>query len=226
MNRTGVGVAVLLAIGVVVALLIALWPDADTSLPETPSPTSSAHESAAPVPSATALTGAVIYHPPVVANASPTATPLPVSATDPTSWAKMSRKDFGCMLERDFGFRDHLWNCSSDEPPTGDPCRDVENFYRGPQIPAEFGSKVSPLVDRVELHWEHGNLQEIDVTFRPNVGDREIQQAFALPSTMRIARENVQSSELRELNATQRQLVIKGFERNQDVNCGDGRQPD
>lgn len=213
----------LVTLGVIVALLIALWPEADTSVEASPTATPALRQSVEPSPSPTLA--AVIFHPPP-ASVAATPSPTAASASDPTSWAKMSRKDFGCMLERDLGYRDRLWNCTTDEPPTGDPCRDVENYYRGPQIPPEFGSKVSPLVDRVELHWEHGNLQEIDITFRANVGDREIEEAFSLPSSLRIARENVQSSELRDVGADQRQLVIKGFERNEDLNCGDGRQPD
>lgn len=231
MNRTAAGVVVILGIGVIAALAIALWPDAEDASP-TPTPirahATGAPSDATPLVAATAATdAAATFVPP---SPSPVESPSAgLAIADPLSWPRASRRDFGCMLEKQAGYHDRLWSCSSpEEVPLGDPCDDRENYYRGPQLEDDVIAKISPLLTHVSLQWEHGQLQGATFDFKPGVSDEQIRAAFSISGTGRTGRDNVMSADVQDCAADYKCLVLQGFDHEGagDVDCGDGRQPD
>ena len=165
--------------------------------------------------------------PPPRATRSPRSpTPAPVTSVagdlaDPFAWPRLSRRDLGCLIES-AGGRDPKWDCNSPEESGGDPCAAdrMEDFYRGPQIPSSIAARVSPLVDEVEIHWEHGKVQEIDLQIHSGVDEAAVRDALLPPG----AEARVATTEIQLRGAT-RHLLLRAFERG-SLECGDGRRPD
>lgn len=183
-----------------------------------------------PAPSATDTPLADESAPPqdvasIAESPSPTPASPAIAIGEPLAWAKSTRRDFGCMLERDTGYKDPLWGCDSDEKLLDHPCDEVEGYWRGPQFPPELVGRVNPLLRSIELHWEHRQLQEIDLIFRPGVDDGQIKDAYDLPATLRVPLDQVQSLDITECVPGSHCLIVKGFDHG-DIDCGDGRRPD
>jgi hypothetical protein len=90
--------------------------------------------------------------------------------------------EFGCFLEKVFGTRDPCFNCSlKGYVNRGDPCRNTRAYHEGPAFPRAQASKVHPLVSEIHLAWEHGDLQEVQVTLTRRLSEPEARKAFALP---------------------------------------------
>jgi hypothetical protein len=209
-------VRALLALAALLILIAIVWFAWPESPPELPVHTAIQDHTVEPVDS---------EPPPAsLATASPAESPA-VSLSAPLAWPQATRRDLGCMLERETGYKDGVWNCDSDEQPLGDPCADLEGFYRGPQLPAEYAAKISPLLESVNFHWERRRLQEVDFIFKKGVEEQQILDAFSLPRTLKTGLGNVTSVDLQDCVPGSKCLVVQGFDPG-DVNCGDGRQPD
>lgn len=144
------------------------------------------------------------------------------SFNDPLSWAPITRRQLGCALEHR-GHRDPTWNCTSKEGPAGDPCKQTEAYYAGPSFPDSLVASVSPLVARIDLHWEHGDLQEANLQLKPGVTTTAIEAAFHLAGAeLNQPRPAVMSSSIQACAKNANCLVLQNFDHMGagDVDCG------
>jgi hypothetical protein len=113
------------------------------------------------------------------------------------------------MLER-AGHRDPTYHCTAPKPPPGDPCHDTTAYYAGPAFPDALVPHIGFGVTRVELHWEHGDLRQVDFHFDPSIDEKAIAAAFDVPSIPHRHR-NVMSVTL-SCGKKQPCLVVQGFD--------------
>ena len=107
---------------------------------------------------------------------------LPPPSIQISTWPRMSSQDFGCYLEKTFGYRDKHFNCSLKHYENkGDPCKNTDAYYEGPAFPNSLAAKVHPLATYVELEWEHGDLQRVTVTLKGRWNESSVRKAFQLP---------------------------------------------
>ncbi|RQS76869.1 hypothetical protein DID96_00915 [Burkholderia sp. Bp8963] len=120
---------------------------------------------------------------PLLAVANPAAgTTLSRPAIDVRAWPRMSAPKFGCYLETTLGYRDKRFNCALKHyKNTGDACKNTGSYYEGPAFPDRLAASVHPLATKVELDWEHGDLQMVTVTLKGTWNEAEVRNAFGLP---------------------------------------------
>lgn len=108
------------------------------------------------------------------------------------TWARKSPVEIGCMFEKEFSYRDRVFNCNNiNYVNNGDPCKNTEEYNEGILFPVEFASKVNPLIKDIALKFEHGSLQELSITFKDSLLKDRIQQLFILPTTQSAFPDNV-----------------------------------
>lgn len=101
------------------------------------------------------------------------AAPAPAAKLDVAAWVRMRPSEFGCWMERSFGYRDPDYGCAAPaRPAVSDPCQD--GFDDGPSVPAEVARRIHPLLREVDLAWERGALQSARFLFDPGVADGEL----------------------------------------------------
>jgi hypothetical protein len=140
------------------------------------------------------------------------------------AWPRMRADAFGCMLERQFGFRDPKFNCSlTGYVNKGDPCRNTTAYYEGPSLPDAVARKVSPDVGSISLSWEGGALQEVTVTFQKVLPEAQARKALGLPPSGAPLPANVQSVDVQRCAKDASCLLLTGFDHqgSGDVDCGD-----
>jgi hypothetical protein len=99
------------------------------------------------------------------------------------SWAGKSPVEIGCMLETEFSFKDSVFNCAyKNYINKGDPCKKTKEYYEGINFPEHLVAKVHPSVKEMDLKFEHGQLQEITITFKDSLLKDKIRQLFNLPA--------------------------------------------
>ncbi|MBE2969135.1 hypothetical protein IMT09_13610 [Burkholderia cepacia] len=120
---------------------------------------------------------------PLLAAANPSSgTPLPKSSVDVRAWPRMASPKFGCYVETTFGYRDKRFNCALKKyRNTGDACGNTKAYYEGPVFPDRLAASVHPLATKVELDWEHGDLQMVTVTLKGTWNEADVRKAFGLP---------------------------------------------
>ena len=92
---------------------------------------------------------------------------LPPPLLDVRTWPRMSVGAFGCYLEKSLGHRDPRFNCALKHYQNkGDPCKNTEAYYEGPDFPVSLALHVHPLATDVKLDWEHGELQSVTITLK------------------------------------------------------------
>ncbi len=98
-------------------------------------------------------------------------------AAELLTWPRMRAPAFGCMLETQFGVIDPVFNCSTlgEEHETGDPCKNTIAYYSGIELPADFGPRVHPSIEFLELSWEHGELQNLTIHFGKAMTDSDVE---------------------------------------------------
>lgn len=107
---------------------------------------------------------------------------LPQPNIDITKWPRMTSKDFGCYMEKTFGYRDKRFNCSLKRSENkGDPCHNAETYYEGPEFPSSLIAKVHPLANDITLEWEHGELRAVSLHLKGAWNEAEVRKAFHLP---------------------------------------------
>ena len=158
----------------------------------------------------------------VVAGTGPSpAGDAPTGLSSALQWPRMRATDFGCMLERRFGVQDAVYGCGRDFAAIdwGDTCTDPDRYYAGPGFPRQFASRLDPAIDRIELSWEHGELQYVAIVFRPGTTRERIESAFgakpgALPA-------NVQHMDIQDVGKGILSLGLTGFDHMGagDVDC-------
>jgi hypothetical protein len=144
---------------------------------------------------------------------------IPSPSHDVLAWPRMSVRDFGCFLEETFDFKDPKFNCSlKNYKPNGDPCAD--GYYEGFEFPDELARKVHPLLDNIELTWEHGELQSISLSFKQKIDADVLRRAFHVPEETSYPK-NVLDVDVQDCSRDGVCLLIQGFEHvgAADVEC-------
>jgi hypothetical protein len=87
--------------------------------------------------------------------------------TDLLSWPRRRADVFGCFLEQVFGHRDRRFNCSrKGYVNEGDPCKKTKAYYEGPVFPKSKAKEVHPLLNTIDLEWEHGELRAVTLVLQ------------------------------------------------------------
>ncbi|MDN7438679.1 hypothetical protein QZM64_05860 [Burkholderia cepacia] len=120
---------------------------------------------------------------PLLAAANPSSgMPFPKPSVDVRAWPRMTSPKFGCYVETTFGYRDKRFNCALKKyRNTGDACGNTKAYYEGPVFPDRLAASVHPLATKVELDWEHGDLQMVTVTLKGTWNEADVRKAFGLP---------------------------------------------
>ncbi|VWB33108.1 hypothetical protein BLA14095_01307 [Burkholderia lata] len=120
---------------------------------------------------------------PLLAAANPSSgTPLPKPNVDVRAWPRTTSPTFGCYVETTFGYRDKRFNCALKKyRNTGDACKNTKAYYEGPVFPDRLAASVHPLATKVELDWEHGDLQMVTITLKGTWNEADVRRAFGLP---------------------------------------------
>lgn len=143
------------------------------------------------------------------------------------TWSRMSVSDFGCYMEKTFGYRDKRFNCAlKGYKNQGDPCKNTDAYYEGPAFPKALLAKVHPLATDIDLSWEHGELQAIGITLKGEFTERETRQAFKLPASETTpGPENVMSTDIQGRHTGSTIISIQGFDHMGagDVECDDDK---
>ncbi|MCU9955672.1 hypothetical protein OEJ37_20135 [Burkholderia sp. BKH01] len=120
---------------------------------------------------------------PLLATANPsTDATLTKPTVDVRAWPRMTSPKFGCYVETTFDYRDKRFNCALKKyRNTGDACKNTTAYYEGPAFPDRLAARVHPLAMKVELDWEHGDLQMVTVTLKGTWNEADVRKAFGLP---------------------------------------------
>jgi len=149
-------------------------------------------------------------------------TPRRLSRSDITSWPRASAPEFGCFLEKVFGAKDRRFNCSlKGYVNRGDPCSNTKAYYEGPAFPRRKAGEVHPLADDIRLAWEHGELQEIQVTLARRLTDEEARKAFRLPAPGKLPAHLTRIS-VQQCSKKATCILVEGFDHMGagEVDCG------
>ena len=134
---------------------------------------------------------------------------------DALQWPRMKADAFGCFIERTLGYRDSKFNCElKNYMNHGDPCRNTIEYYEGPSFPRDKLTNVHPTIEGMELFWEHGMLQRIEIVFRQQVSEEMARKMILLlPDKKNHPMPNVRSFQFYTQPVTgQVSLSIVGFE--------------
>jgi len=132
-------------------------------------------------------------------------------SVDILTWFKMNPAQFGCYLEKNFGFRDKKWNCGVGAfKPSGDPCKNAGPYYAGPSFPQKLTKKFHQHVANVSLAWEYGALQAISLEFDRHVADADARAWFGLPTQG--APPEFESVDTQECSNKASCLIVQKFE--------------
>lgn len=162
----------------------------------------------------------------VVFAALPAKNPFIIKLVPPelATWPRMKATDFGCMLEKRFGIQDKTYGCAADfdRMDWGDACLGATTNYNvGPALPLSVAKSLPSPISEVDLEWEHGELQDLSVTFDRKVSAREVEAMFGLridgPKP-----ENVMSVDLQDCAQGKSCLTLQGFDHMgaADFECG------
>ncbi len=135
------------------------------------------------------------------------------------TWMRKSPVEIGCMLENELAFRDSIFNCAyEDYINNGDPCKNTDTYYEGPQFPDSLVSKIHSSITNISLSFEHGNLQELDISLKDSMLITDLKTIFNLPDSLP---ENVMSINYGENPKYTKSLALIGFEHmgEGDVDC-------
>jgi hypothetical protein len=130
------------------------------------------------------------------------------------AWPKSEVRAFGCFLEKTFKHRDSKFNCSLKEyKNAGDPCKNTQALYEGPQFPENKAKDVDPLFTSIRLNWEHGELQAMTIQLKTQLSEDETKKRFHLP----------ESASVQECRKNTTCIVLTSFDHMGagDVDCGE-----
>jgi hypothetical protein len=139
------------------------------------------------------------------------------------TWPRMPVEQFGCYLEKSFGHRDARFNCSLENYENqGDPCKNTEAFYEGPEFPQALAAEVNPLATDVDLAWEQGQLQQVTITLKGRLTEEQARRALDLPDAdSHDTPENVMYIDVQYPDAASTAVSLTGFDHMGagDVDC-------
>jgi hypothetical protein len=97
-----------------------------------------------------------------------------------TSWPDQPVEKFACTLEKIFSYKDPGFTCGiklmKDDPSNEDPL-----YYTGPAFPKEKIPMVHPLIEDIEIGYEHGEIRTVRVVLKNKLTVQSIQRIFELP---------------------------------------------
>ena len=136
--------------------------------------------------------------------------------TDFTTWPKANVVKFGCFLEKEFGHKDKKFNCGlKDHVNNGDPCKNVEAYYAGPEFPLALVDKVNDKIESITLAWEDDRLQNVSVVLKSRYSEKKARKLFKLP--------NNSYTSVSNCGKNNTCISIQGFDHmgSGDVECGE-----
>lgn len=134
----------------------------------------------------------------------------PLSKRNILTWPRATAPELGCLLEKAFATKDRRFNCSlKGYVNRGDPCKRVKIYHEGPAFPQAKAREVNALAREIHLAWEHGDLQEVQVTLVKRLTEEEVRKAFALPKKLppHITRISIQ-----QCSKVATCLLVQGFD--------------
>ena len=146
-----------------------------------------------------------------------------LSKTDVLTWPRARADAFGCFLEKSFAIRDPRFNCAlKGYVNNGDPCKNVDAYVEGPKFPDGEARLIDPSVASVELTWEHGELQSVELTLKKAAPEARVRRLFQLPAKGAPSRANVMSVDVQQCGKDATCLAVQGFDHMGagDVDCG------
>jgi hypothetical protein len=127
-----------------------------------------------------------------------------------SAWPRTSVSNFGCFLEKKFGYKDAKFNCSLKKyEVTGDPCK--KKYYEGVAFPQMLAPRIHPLVKYIGLEWEHGELQSLTLEFTEKIDAQFVKKAFGL-DLERIHVKNIMSAGIQDCTQGGACLIVLGFD--------------
>lgn len=133
--------------------------------------------------------------------------------SDFTTWPRADVKEFGCFVEKEFGYKDKKFNCNLGQYVNkGDPCNNTIEYYEGPKFPKELAEKVNAKIDSIDLSWEHGLLQSVSIMFKQKYSEKDLSASFHLPV----------GASIQDCSKTNTCVILTGFEHvgAGDMDCG------
>jgi hypothetical protein len=152
--------------------------------------------------------------------------------SDIATWPRMQVDSFGCLIEKQFGYKDSVFNCDlKNYTNIGDPCQNTDAYYEGFQLPDSVIKKIYPDIDELTLSWEHGNLQYINISFLGLLDTNKLKSDLNLPSPqidLFGPRNNIMRIDAHYHGTNSTSLYIQGFEHMGagEVDCGDEADSD
>lgn len=143
---------------------------------------------------------------------------------DVKSWPRATLPEFGCFLEKEFGYKDVRFNCSlKNYKNAGDPCKNTEAYYEGITFPEKYVKKINPAIKSIDLSWEHGELQSVSLSFKSKLATKKIRHLFKLPVNENGVHANIMSYSIQDCHKSYNCLTLQGFDHMGagDVDCGD-----
>lgn len=152
----------------------------------------------------------------------------PFTIADLVSWPRMTVADFACLLEQRAGHADAQFNCAASRKLSnwGDACHDTDLSYAGPQLPEALARQLNPHITAVDLDWEYGRLQSVNVTFDKIMTAEEVADIFPdVNLEDPTSRENLSNASLQDCAEDASCLYLEGFEHlgGGDVDCEDAQ---
>ncbi|MFV3369927.1 hypothetical protein ACNFH5_17315 [Pseudomonas sp. NY15435] len=156
------------------------------------------------------------------------ASAVPFTTADLVSWPRMSVADFACLLEQRTGHADAQFSCAASKKLSnwGDACHDTELSYAGPQLPEALVHQLDPRIVAVDLDWEYGRLQSVNVTFDKIMTAEEVADIFPdVNLDDPTSRDNLSNASLQDCAENASCLYLEGFEHlgAADVECTDAQ---
>lgn len=137
------------------------------------------------------------------------------SKKDVLSWPRTKADQFGCFLEKELGYKDPRFNCSlKNYVNQGSPCTATTEWTEGPAFPHKKAKTIHPLIEDINLAWEHGDLQGVSLTLRKKLTKKAVRKAFNLPKEESYppSRANVSSISIQDCSLKATCLIIQGFD--------------
>lgn len=153
----------------------------------------------------------------------------PFTLADLVDWPRMSVADFACLLEQRTGHADAQFSCAASRKLSnwGDACHDTDLSYAGPQLPEALARQLNAHIEAVDLDWEFGRLQSVNVTFDRIMTADEVADIFPdVNLDDPTSRPNLSNASLQDCASDASCLYLEGFEHlgAADVECEDAAQ--
>jgi hypothetical protein len=157
-------------------------------------------------------------------------------ALDPAnvlSWPRAPINRFGCMLEQSFGAQSQRFGCAqASYVNRGNPCTAADAYYEGPRLPADLATRVSPLLQSIDVKYEAGKVQAVTLFLKTRQTETAIRAVFALPPSGAVLPSNITNIDIDGCRAdgpTQicNIVLIEGFDHQGagDGACGEESAP-